>query len=113
MAIYGINGTPDMATYEYVTTDTNPVILYSNSISEPNFIDIYESKPGYWPKIRILDTDGNDQAPELRKSLGNQKLSSSGVGTAEVFMIDVFCILILLIGFVIARFFWTLQPHSK
>lgn len=113
VAIYGINSMPNMTAYEYVTTDSNPEKLYSNSVIESNFIDIYESKPGYWPKLRLLDSDGNDLVPELRKSLINQNAPSVGIGTAEVFMINVYCLLILLIGFAIARFFWKLQPQSE
>ncbi|WP_425807532.1 hypothetical protein ACHOLT_09440 [Desulfitobacterium sp. Sab5] len=111
VAIYGINCVPNITYYEYVTTDSNPEILYSNSVSESNFIDIYEFKTGYWPKLRLFDSVGNDLAPELRKSRVNQNIPSVGVGTAEDFMINVFCLFILLIGFAIARFFWIFKPE--
>jgi hypothetical protein len=107
VAICAVNCDPRVTAYEYVTTDSKPVILYSNNISEPDFMDIYEAKKGYWPQLRLIDAEGNDIAPELRKlrDAAVRTMPSAGVGTAELFMIDVFCILLLLIGYIIARYY--------
>jgi len=113
VAICGVNCDPGVAVYEYITTDPNPEILYANRVSGSNFIDIYESKPGYWPKLRLLDADGKDISTALRKlHTTGQTGPSAAVGTAEEFMINIFCLLIILLGFAIARFCWTLEPQN-
>ena len=112
VAICGVNIDPRVVYYEYVTTDANPVVLHSNTVSEPSFMDIYEFETGYWPTLRLIDSSGNDIAPELHK-LHDQSAPSAGVGTAELFMINVFCGLILFVGYIIARYYWTSEPQSK
>lgn len=112
VAICAVNIDPRIKSYEYVTTDANEVVLHSNTVSEPSFMDIYELEPGYWPRLRLTDSSGSDLAPELW-ALRDKTVPSAGVGTAEQFMINVFCLLVLFIGFIIARYYWTLSPQRK
>lgn len=112
--ICGVDCDSRIRAYEYVTTDSNPTVIYSNVVSDRNFIDVYDYEIGYWPELRLIDSYGNDIARELHKIRQEtyKNIPSGSVGTAELFMIYVFCFIILSIGYVIARYYWTFISKS-
>lgn len=75
-------------------------------------MDIYKLHHGYFPKLRLLNSDGEDIAHVLRK-FRDESVPHSGIGTAEVFMIDIVCIIILIIGYIIARYYWECGKEKK
>ena len=108
VAVCGANADPRAVAYEVITVDEEPPqVVFSGEIAERDFVDIYEhpKTEGLWRGLRLLDADGNDLAPELYAS-GMADGPGTGIGTAELFMTDIFCILILLVGFVVAKYFW-------
>lgn len=57
-------------------------------------------------RIFLIDSEGNDitenyRIPDITSSWG------AGTGTAELFILNVFISLVLIIGFTIARYFWS------
>lgn len=57
-------------------------------------------------RVFLIDSEGNDitenyRIPNITSSWG------AGTGTAELFMLHVFIALVLIIGFIIARYFWS------
>jgi hypothetical protein len=112
VAICGLNIDPRVLSYECVINDSNQVIIHSNKVSDSSFIDIYENKSAYWYDFRLIDSSGSDMTTELLKKIQpyDRTVPNAGVGTAETFVIDIICSLILIIGFIIARYYWTFKP---
>lgn len=68
------------------------------------FLRIYEGREEVFSDIKVFNDTGTDITRELWNNLEN--IPSAGVGKAELFMLNVYIIIVLIIGFVISKFFW-------
>lgn len=60
----------------------------------------------FYHQTVLLDEEGNDITEKYRIPDGDNSWGA-GTGTAELFMLYVFIAIILLLGFVLARYFWS------
>ena len=56
--------------------------------------------------IALLDSDGNDITEDYRIP-GEIDSKSVGIGTAELFMLNVLIAIVLILGLIMARYFWS------
>ncbi|MDV0445165.1 hypothetical protein MmiAt1_07220 [Methanimicrococcus sp. At1] len=107
VVIYGVNVDQRAVSYEYYDETTNE-ILYANSITEPDFIDIFEPAESQdmrgRTELRILDDQGNDIRKELYVDYGS-------VGSSSTFpefrhAEDALAAAVLMIGLALSIFFW-------
>jgi len=94
--------------YEYADIDRAPITVYSNDISEPNFVHIYKMENRYPTKLKIYDAEGNNIEPELSQKAGDENSEiGSGQGASHgMFYEKAIPILILLIGILCGWWLW-------
>lgn len=97
--IYGMIQDGRAVRYEYAKSiqDLYYEVMYKGNIDQKTFFHIQENK-GYWMTgFRLFDAQGMDITDDYLSK--QRKDSPSGsVTTAEIFMIDVECIMILFLG---------------
>jgi hypothetical protein len=81
--------------------------LLSNEVDGNNFLDIYRVKDKAFPSIDVFDVNDNNITKELWNDFNG--VLSRGVAKVELFMLYVFIVIILGIGFLISKFFWQIE----
>ena len=109
--VSGLDCDPRAVSYEYVYEDTDigraPITIYSNEISEPNFIHIYKMDKRYPNKLNIYDSTGNNIEPELTRKIREENIEFVNQGEShEMFYEKAIPIFIILIGFLAAWWLW-------
>ncbi len=61
---------------------------------------------------QLYDIDGKDITEEMRQYLTTRASMGTGVGKAELFMLNIFCIIIVLIGYGISRLFMDIESKK-
>ncbi|MTI58054.1 MAG: hypothetical protein FH760_24940 [Geosporobacter ferrireducens] len=81
------------------------VELFNGNVDGSTFLNIYEvDNENKFPTVKIYDANGTDISEELWNDFND--VPSGGVGKAELFMLNVFIFIILIIGLVISKYFW-------
>ena len=111
--IYGLVRDGRAVRYEYAKSiqDIFYEVMYQGNIDQEAFFHVQENK-GYWmTHFRLFDVDGKDITDSYIKM--QRKDAPSGVtSTAELFMVNVKCLFILLIGAWVAVGSYKLR-HNK
>lgn len=79
-------------------------LIAEDEVYGNTFLKIYEVSEEVFPVIKVFNDTGTDITRELWNNFEN--IPSGGVGKAELFMLNVYIIIILIIGFVISKYFW-------
>lgn len=97
--IYGLIKDGRAVRYEYAISvqDLYKEVLYKGNIDQEAFFHIQENKDYWMTRFRLFDANGIDITESYLSK--QRKASPSGsVTTAELFMVDVECLMILLLG---------------
>ena len=105
-AVYGTNF--DEKIDKIVFDDEYGTIELNDLGNMSEILSIVESKnefPGTSVifKYRLIDIGGNDITKDMRSYISDSGINGFGRGKAELFLLNVFCLAILLVGFWIAR----------
>lgn len=97
--IYGLIKDGRAVRYEYAISvqDLYKEVLYKGNIDQEAFFHIQENKDYWMTSFRLFDANGMDITESYQSK--QRKASPNGsVTTAEIFMVDVECLMILLLG---------------
>lgn len=97
--IYGLIRDGRAVRYEYARSiqDVFYEVMYKGNIDQEAFLHEQENKGNWLTHLQLFDGDGNDITDSY---LSRQRKDAPGgtTVTAEMFMVDVYCIFILLVG---------------
>lgn len=114
--VYAADCPPEIAHYKVQANLENAATLMAEGdVTGPNFFHIYETDRDYFPDIHLYDADGNE-LDSWDYLASDDSVPSPGIGSAEIDLVYVFCILLLGIGWLIVKFFWdagALPKNSK
>lgn len=97
--IYGSIKDRRAVRYEYAKSiqDIYYEVMYKGNIDQETFFQVQENKDFWWTGFRLFDAQGMDITDSyLSKQFKNAPAGS--VNSAEIFMIDIKCLIILLLG---------------
>lgn len=81
-------------------------VLNINLNDEEEVLDIFETKEEiYFREITLYDKHGEDITEKMRKYLTYESSYGCGRGKAELFLLNIFCIALLAIGYFISGIF--------
>lgn len=125
VVIYGIDCGPEIASYTYDTNSMNYAGMFddpgepahfSNQVTNPNFIDVYETEKPYrfsFPDLVIYDKQGNDITWDLRDEIEDSEEMGSGFkATAETGIIIILTLIVFLAGSYLAIHFWQYKEEE-
>lgn len=97
--IYGLIPDGRAVRYEYAKSvqDIFYEVMYKDNIDEEAFFHVQENKGNWIAHFRLFDAEGKDITDSYLK-LQRKDAPMGSTVTAELFMVDVECVLILLIG---------------
>jgi hypothetical protein len=107
-AIYGLFPDERAVRYEYANTGLGTIkklAVYSGSVSNKAFIQICKAGEPDWQGLHIYNSSGDD----ITGSYSNSEISGAPRGTtatAELFMTDIRCGVIIFIGLLFALLSW-------
>jgi len=120
MIIVGAECDPRAVSYEVVyehpyNAEKEPILVYSNNITEPNFIHIYETGNYQMTQLKIYDTNGENIEPELFEKYSEEEImqSFSGIGGPEGRSMNSIFTIIIIINLIAFWFFWIEKPKRK
>ncbi len=97
--IYGLVQDGRAVRYEYARSvhDVYYEVMYKGNIDQEAFLHIQENKGNWMTQFSLFDADGQDITDSY---LNRQRKDapSGATSTAELFMVNVYCIFILLVG---------------
>ena len=120
MIIVGVECDPRAVSYEFIynhpyNAEKEPVVVYSNNVTEPNFIHIYETG-NYWnTRLKIYDANGENIELELSKKYSEDVEMQGGGGRGGpegVSMNSTFAIIII-INLIAFWAVWIEKPKQK
>lgn len=79
-------------------------LLVEEEVNGSDFLRIYEVSSETYPVIKVFNDTGTDITRELWNNFEN--IPGAGVGKVELFMLNVYIAIILIIGFIISKYFW-------
>lgn len=104
--VYAADCPPEIAHYKIqANLENDATLMAEGDVTRPNFFHIYETDRDYFPDIHLYDTDGN-KLDSWDYLASDDSVPSPGIGSAEIDLVYVFCVLLLGIGWLIVKFFW-------
>ena len=120
MIIVGAECDPRAVSYEVVyehpyNAEKEPILVYSNNVTEPNFIHIYETGNYQMTRLKIYDANGENIEPELlEKYLEDEIMQwSTGTGSLEGRSMNSIFAIIIIINLIAFWFVWIEKPKKK
>jgi len=120
MIIVGAECDPRAVSYEVVyehpyNAEKEPILVYSNNVTEPNFIHIYETGNYQMTQLKIYDTNGENIEPELFEKYSEEEImqSFSGIGGPEGRSMNSIFTIIIIINLIAFWFVWIEKPKRK
>ena len=111
--VYAAHCPPEIAHYKVQANPENDATLMAEGdVTSPDFFHIYETDRDYFPDLHLYGADGTELNSRDYQSIDNS-VPSPGIGSAEINLVYVFCAVLLLLGWVMAKFFWDYDRSSS
>jgi hypothetical protein len=117
--IVGMECDPRAVSYEYVheqpyNKEKEPIIVYSNNVTEQNFIHIYETGNHWQTRLRIYDANGENIEPELSERYREAWMHwGKSIGGPEGESMKSIFIIIIIINLIAFWAVWIEKPKQK
>lgn len=111
--VFAAHCPPEIAHYRVQANPENDDTLMAESdVTEPNFFHVYETDRNYFPDIHLYDAGGNE-LDHWAYLASDDSVPSPGIGSAEINMVYVFCVMLLGLGWIIVKYFWDAGAPPK
>lgn len=111
--VYAADCPPEIAHYKIqANLENDATLMAEGDVTGPNFFHIYETDRDYFPDIHLYDANGNE-LDSWDYLASDDSVPSPGIGSAEIDLVYVFCVLLLGIGWLIVKFFWDAGAPPK
>lgn len=104
--VYAAGCPPEIAHYKVqANLENDATLMAEGDVTGPNFFHIYETDRDYFPSIHLYDAEGNE-LDSWAYLASDDSIPSPGIGSAEINLVYVFCVILLGIGWLIVKYLW-------
>lgn len=102
LAIYGLIPDGRAVRFEYVKTGavSESEVVFSGRINQKAFVQVCDNDSTAFMNLHLYDIEGNDITESYSINKSNNA-PNAGIGSAELFIVDFLCIIILVLGFLL------------
>ncbi len=90
---------------EYKLYTWNDKLILSDKVDGNTFLNIHKvNSEADFLKTKLFNSNGKDITRELRND--SNDVPGAGVGKAELFLLNVYILIISIVGFIISKYYW-------
>ena len=104
--VYAADCPPEIASYKVqANLDNDETLMAEGVVDASRFFHVHETDRSFFPALNLFDADGN-HLDDARYLATDPSIPSPSIGSAEINLVNVFCALLLGLGWLIVKYLW-------